>query len=104
MLRSKNVVLMASAVLLAGCSQSPKEPTAKAEKAPPVAPVYFAVDPATAGVISGKISFTGKKPARKKIDVSEDPQCAKMHTAGLYDEAVVVNPNGTLANVFVYIK
>jgi plastocyanin len=91
--------------LLTGCSQTPKEPAAKTEKAtPPAPPVYFKVDPATAGVLKGKIAFTGRKPARRKIDVSEDPQCAKMHKAGLYDETVVVNPNGTLANVFVYIK
>jgi plastocyanin len=91
--------------LLAGCGSQPaKEQKAEKAPAPAAAPVYFKVDAATAGTLTGKISFTGKKPAKKKIDVSEDPQCAKMHAAGLYDEAVVVNPNGTLANVFVYIR
>ena len=60
---------------------------------------------ATAGTITGKISFTGKKPVAKKIDVDEDQQCAHMHQkAPLYDQSVVVNKNGTLANVFVYVK
>ncbi len=92
-----------AAALLAGCSSAPKPEAPKAD-ARPAAPVYFKVDSATAGTVTGKISFTGRKPAKKKIDVSEDPQCAKMHAGGLYDEAVVVNPNGTLSNVFVYIK
>src|SRR5207344_2074888 len=59
---------------------------------------------ATAAAVSGKILFTGKKPARKKIDVDEDRQCAAMHKVGLYDQTVVVNPNGTLANAFIYVK
>lgn len=89
---------------LAGCTQAPSVPAAKTEKAPVAAPVYFKVDATTAGTLTGRIAFTGKRPARRKIDISEDPQCAKLHPAGLFDEALVVNPNGTLANVFVYIK
>lgn len=105
MLRTRFLLCAAVLSIFAGCSQAPKEQAAKTDKAPPAtAPVYFKVDAATAGSVTGKISFTGKKPAKKKIDVSEDPQCAKMHKSGLYDETVVVNPNGTLANVFVYIK
>jgi plastocyanin len=107
MIMNKFHCLLAALALLAGCSQAPVTKTEKADKTEkPVAaaPVYFKVDPATAGVLKGKISFTGKKPAKKKIDVSEDPQCAKMHKTGPFDESVVVNPNGTLANVFVYIK
>jgi plastocyanin len=67
-------------------------------------PVYFRVDPATAGSVQGKISFSGKRPARKPIDMSEEPACVSAHHGRAYDESVVVNPNGTLANVFVYIK
>lgn len=81
---------------LAGCSK-PK-PAAKAEV------VYFKVDPATAGVIAGKILFTGKAAPPKKIDMTEDPQCNKLHASPVVDRAVAVNKNGTLANVFVYIK
>ena len=93
-------LLLLSAALVS-CSTAPV-----AEKKPeaPAKPVYFKVDPATAGSVSGKILFTGKKPARKKIDVDEDRQCAAMHKAGLYDQTVVVNPNGTLANAFIYVK
>jgi len=66
--------------------------------------VYFKVDPGTAGVVSGKILFTGKAAPGKTIDMSEDPQCNKLHATPVVDRAVAVNKNGTLANVFVYIK
>ena len=82
---------------MAGCSK-PKA----VEQAKPV--VYFKVDPATAGVVTGKILFSGKAPAAKKVDMGEDPQCNKLHSTAVLDRAVAVNKNGTLGNVFVYIK
>jgi plastocyanin len=36
--------------------------------------------------------------------MSGDPACAEAHHGAAYDESVVVNSNGTLANAFVYIK
>jgi plastocyanin len=68
------------------------------------APSYYKVDPGTAGVLKGTVRFTGKRPARKAIDMSGDPACAEAHRGRVYDESIVVNPNGSLANVFVYIK
>ncbi len=57
------------------------------------------------GTISGKVKFTGAKPAMPKIDMSEEPKCKAKYTAAPpTEEAVVVNANGTLANVFVYVK
>jgi plastocyanin len=96
--------LLPIACLLAGCSGSPtKEPERAAKEAPP--PVYTKVDPSTAGVLTGKITFKGKPPARKTIDLDQDPSCVKAHGKRLVsDESAVVNRDGTLANVFVYIK
>jgi hypothetical protein len=55
--------------------------------------------------ISGKITFEGSPPKRKKINTDADPKCAEMHAdSPLLSEEVVVNPDGTLRNVFVYIK
>jgi len=55
--------------------------------------------------ISGKVDFDGTAPKRKKIRTDADPKCAEMHAdSPLYSEEVVVNPNGTLKNVFVYVK
>jgi len=95
--------LLLLSVALVSCSTAPVAEK-KADKEAPAKPVYFKVDPSTAGSVSGKILFTGKKPPKKKIDVDEDRQCAAMHKAGLYDQSVVVNPNGTLANAFIYVK
>jgi plastocyanin len=91
----------AGAALLAGCSGS-KQPSPEAAAKKPV--TYFKVDPQTAGALIGKVLFEGKKPARKKVDFEEDPLCAKLHTSPMYDDSIVVNPDGTLRNAFVYIK
>ncbi len=74
--------------LLAGCSSGPKK-----------------VDPSSAVTLSGRVAFTGKAPEMKRIAMDSDEDCMKLHPAdGQPDEAVIVNPNGTLANVFVYVK
>src|SRR5579862_9908963 len=93
--------LTLAALLLSNCSGTKPAET----KAPePAAPVYFKVDQATAGTLTGTIKFTGRKPARKPVDMSNDPACVEAHHGKAYDESEVVNPNGTLANVFVYVK
>jgi len=56
------------------------------------------------GTISGKVKFTGATPAMPKIDMTEEPKCKAKYQGVPTDETVVVNANGTLANVFVYVK
>ncbi len=88
-------------LVVAGCnSQTKTEPQTTAA---PV-PAYFKVDPSTAGVVQGKIRFTGKRPTLKPIDMSDEPACVEAHHGKARDESILVNPNGTLANVFVYVK
>jgi plastocyanin len=101
MKRSLAAISLIGVFALAGCKSATKA-TPQTAAAP--APVYFKVDPSTAGAIEGKIRFIGKKPARKPIDMSEEPACVEAHHGKAYDESLVVNSNGTLANVFVYIK
>ena len=91
------------AVVLAGCGSEKKTEEKAAEKAAETSAVTK-VDPATAATISGKVTFTGKAPARKVIQMGEEAACVRMHHGPVYTEEVVVNPNGTLANVFVYVK
>src|SRR6185312_7279066 len=88
-------------LVCAGCSRTASEPPpAAAEK-----PVWFHVDPSSAGTIKGTVRFTGRKPASRIIDMDQDLDCARMHKGGKRpDEDLVVNANGTLANVFVYVK
>src|SRR2546428_6078777 len=54
--------------------------------------------------ITGSVKFTGTKPVMAKIDMSDEPVCMAKYQAPPTKEDVVVNPNGTLANVFVYVK
>jgi plastocyanin len=65
---------------------------------PPSAPL----DAATLGAVSGTIHFSGKAPARVKIDMSQDPVCSMMGGDN-YAEQYVVHDGG-LANVYVYVK
>src|SRR6266851_4015603 len=61
--------------------------------------------PAQGGAkVTGKIKFVGTKPAMPKIDMTEEPKCKAKYQGVPTDETVVVNANGTLANVFVYVK
>jgi plastocyanin len=91
-------------VILTACSGTSQNQSEKSNQPEKAVPVYFKVDPATAGVIKGSIQFTGKRGARTPIDMSNEPACVEAHHGRAYDESVVVNTNGTLANVFVYIK
>jgi hypothetical protein len=91
------------AVLLAGCSGKVKNEPASGAKNEP-APVYFQVDPATAGTVTGTIRFKGKRPTPKVIDMSEEPACVEAHHGKAFDESLVVSKSGALANAFIYVK
>src|ERR1043166_8912501 len=59
---------------------------------------------AAGATITGSVKFTGTKPVMAKIDMSDEPVCKAKYQAPPTKEDVVVNTNGTLANVFVYVK
>jgi plastocyanin len=86
---------------LVGCSPSPKNAVAPPER---LAIPVFHPDPATAGSIVGTIRYTGRRPPLKPIDMSEDPACVAAHHGKAHDESLDVAPNGSLANVFIYVK
>jgi Carboxypeptidase regulatory-like domain len=92
-------------VIMSGCSKKGKEaspPADHAEEAD-VAPAYH-VDLLTAGSISGTIRFTGKRPPRRVIDMSEEPGCVEAHHGRATDESLVISSNGAMANAFIYVK
>jgi plastocyanin len=99
-------LLSALALAACGAGDKPREEgaggganaTSAANEAAP------AVDLANAATVTGKITFEGAPPAAKPIDMAEEPTCAAKHPAGAKGEEVVVNENGTLRNVFVYVK
>ncbi len=67
----------------------------------PAAPVTNPVDPATAGTVTGKVTFMGTPPPSQPISMSSDPRCMN---PGAKTEAVMVSGDGSLQNVFVYVK
>src|SRR5215831_18779347 len=89
---------VAVALTLAGCSTP--EPARQAEAPGPAA----APDLANGATITGKVAFAGPKPTVKNLDMSAVPTCMRAHPDGQPSEEVVVNPNDTLKNAFVWVK
>lgn len=85
-------------LLLAACASAP-EPKPETAGLPEAH-----IDSATAGVITGKVLFQGTPPKMPVIDMSSNPQCERQHHVPQIAETVVVNGNGTLRNVFVWIR
>ena len=56
------------------------------------------------GTLTGRALFTGAAPASAPIRMDADPVCLLQNKDGATAEEVVVNSNGTLKNVFVYVK
>lgn len=83
-----------------------KETGSKSEKTEEVAAKATKQwDPALGTVtIEGVVKFTGKAPKRKPIDMGGKPECAAHAANKPLDETVIVNPDGTLKNVFVYVR
>ena len=59
---------------------------------------------AQAANITLKAPFEGQAPVADKIKTDADPKCKLMHPDGIVPDQVIVNSNGTLKNVFVYVK
>lgn len=98
------VAIVAGIVALAGfgCGKKEEAPSTTANSAAPAAELPAALGEAS---ITGKIVFEGTSPKPVVIPTSADPKCEEMHADHpLTSEEVIVNPNGTLRNVFVYIK
>jgi plastocyanin len=59
---------------------------------------------AHAGAVSIKAPFEGQAPVAENLKADADPKCKLMHPEGIVNDSVIVNANGTLKNVFVYVK
>ncbi len=82
--------MIGGAVVLAVVASSAARQTAEAVQA--------------GATISGKVKFTGVRPTNPKIDMSEEAACKAKYPTAPTEETVMMNANGTLANVFVYVK
>lgn len=100
-------VLVATAFTLASCGGSTEAPKSADSGAAPAAAGGPAATPDmdNGGTITGKVTFDGTAPKMATLDTSANPVCAKAHASSpLKSEEVVVNPNGTLKNVFVWVS
>lgn len=57
-----------------------------------------------AGDVTGKVSFSGNAPQMPRLRMDADRFCRAAHKSPVASEEVVVNKNGTLKNVLIYIK
>jgi plastocyanin len=85
------------AALVAACGGGTPVPE---EAAAPPAPEP--VDAATAGRIAGSIALKGTPPAAEAVKMNSDPYCVDNGQA--VPAEVIGGTNGTLQNVFVYVK
>ncbi len=63
-----------------------------------------AVDAASAGSVSGTVKLDGTSPKPHRINMAADAYCNSQHAGGATDQEIVVDGNGDLANVVVYVK
>jgi hypothetical protein len=93
---------MATLSLLTACGGKKTETTTEETTTPTeqVTPI----DQSTVGQVTGTVKFEGGKPKLTRIMMDQDPVCVKKHSGPVYTEDGEVNSNGTLPNVFVYVK
>ena len=90
-------ILLCSLALIRCGGEKPAE---SARTGPVVSP-----DEANGATVTGKVAFLGKAPTPKVIDMSANPQCERTHKGQpVTADDIVVNPNSTLRNVFVWVK
>ena len=92
--------LLLPVALIAGCGGGGSDAPMDAAPAADMA----AVDPATAGTITGTIMLDGDAPPADAIQMAADPNCARMHESAVMTEFVITDMEGGLRNAFVYLK
>ena len=65
---------------------------------------FYSVDPAQAATISGKVGYKGEVLAAEEIDMSSEPECAKVHSGPILSQRLLVDETGGLANAFLSIE
>ena len=97
---------LACALALAGCGGENKTEAPKAaDSGAPAGGALKTPDEANGATITGKVAFDGAKPKLATLDMSANPVCMRAHaSAPPKAEDAVVNENGTLKYVFVWVK
>ncbi len=95
------LLVIAALSFFPGCGTN--KPPEKKAAAKPVA--YLHVDGATAGMLRGRVTYHGPRPARQAIAMDADAGCEQAnHGHPVYDSSLLVGHDGGLANAFIYIK
>ena len=104
--RSDTLGLLLALLAAAGCGGGEQRATEETSVGGETGAEAMAsvVDEATAATVAGRVMFVGTAPEATMIDMSEESVCADKYDAPKYSEEVVVSENGTLADVFVYVK
>ncbi|MEE2823053.1 MAG: carboxypeptidase regulatory-like domain-containing protein [Acidobacteriota bacterium] len=87
-----------------GETASEVAPEAESIAATPETPQSSAPDLSQSGSVTGRVSFEGEAPKMARIRMGAEPSCEEKHGGPIYSQDVVVNDNGTLKNVFIWIK
>jgi hypothetical protein len=90
-------------LVLAGCGGGGSEKASEAPK-PEGGDAAVWQPKGDEGSITGKVAFEGTAPKYRALSMDADAVCAAKNKGPVLPEAVVVNENKTLRNVFVYIK
>jgi plastocyanin len=96
------LITLLSVLGLLGCSKKEEAPTEQAETAAEQKPTP--IDQTTVGEVNGKVKFEGEKPKGQRLMMDQDPVCVQKHSGPVVAEDGQVNGDGTLPNVFVYVK
>lgn len=95
----RHAAVLAFCLALAACSGS--TPSEQPQQAADLA----AVNPETAGTLSGQVLVDGTIPPAEMIRMDGDPKCVELvKNEARPAEYIVSNDGKTLANVFVYVK
>lgn len=60
--------------------------------------------PASAGEITGKVTYEGAPPKNKILKMDADPYCVGQHSGPVSSDDTLVGAGGGLKNVLVYVK
>ena len=66
--------------------------------------LLVAAGPVLAADITGTVTYTGKVPTLKPLAMNADPGCASKHKGPVANEALVLGPGNSMANVMVRVK